>query len=137
LGVARSALSEEDIRLLEGKNFAQVATLGPDGWPSVTTVWVDHADGMILINTAMGRKKHRNLSKDPRVSIAVNDATNPYKATFIRGKVIETIEGKDAEDHIHKMSKKYTGREKFPLAPGERRILYKIQPLRVKHWPPS
>jgi len=103
----------------------------------VTTVWVDHDGDYILVNTAAGRRKHKNLSKDPRVSLAIVNTSNPYEAVFIRGRVTEAVEGKEAEAHIHKLSKKYTGRDQYPLAPGERRVMYRIEPLKVMTWPPS
>ncbi|MEM3670763.1 MAG: PPOX class F420-dependent oxidoreductase [Thermoprotei archaeon] len=130
-------LPQKAIELIEGKNFANIATVESNGWPHVTTVWVDREGDTILVNTAVGRKKHRNLSRDPRVSLAINNVSNPYEAVFIQGKVVQAVEGNEAENHIHKLSKKYTGRDKYPLAPGEKRVLYKIEPVKVVTWPPS
>jgi PPOX class probable F420-dependent enzyme len=130
-------LSPKAIELIEGKSFAHIATVNADGWPHVTTVWVDHDGDYILVNTAAGRKKHKNLSRDPRVSLAIVNGSNPYEAVFIRGRVTEAVEGKEAEAHIHKLSKKYTGRDQYPLAPGEKRVMYRIEPLKIVSWPPS
>jgi PPOX class probable F420-dependent enzyme len=121
-------------KLFEEKNFAFLATLMKDGTPHVTPTWVDidKSNNTILINTAKGRVKHRNISKDPRVSVSVIDSSNPYHMVSVRGKVIEQINGKEADDHIDKMAKKYLGKDKYPgRAPGEERLLLRIKPEHV------
>jgi PPOX class probable F420-dependent enzyme len=94
--------------LLEGKNFAHVATLMKDGSPQVTVVWIDIDGDRIVINTAEGRAKPRNARRDPRVAISIADQKNPEHAAFIRGRVVEiTAEG--AEENVFKLAKKYRG----------------------------
>jgi len=124
-------LTPKAIGLIEGKNFAHLATLSPDGSPHVAPVWVDHDGDVILINTAVGRIKQRNVTKDPRVSISIVDQNNPYERTTIKGRVTEqTKQGADA--HIDKLAKKYTGSDKYQnRQPGEQRIILKIVPIRV------
>lgn len=124
-------------KLFEGKNFAFLATLMKDGSPQVTATWVDidKNNYTILINTAEGRVKHRNISRDPRVAVSIIDSSNPYHMVSVRGKVIEQIKGKDAEEHIDKMAKKYLDKEKYPRRrPGEERLILRIKPQRVVHW---
>jgi PPOX class probable F420-dependent enzyme len=124
-------------KLFEGKNFAFLATLMKDGTPHVTPTWadIDKSNNTILINTAKGRVKHRNISRDPRVGISVIDSSNPYNMVSVRGKVIEQINGKEADDHIDKMAKKYLGKDKYPgRATGEERLLLRIKPQHVVHW---
>ena len=125
-------------KLFEGKNFAFLATLMKDGSPQVTATWVDidkNNDYTILINTAEGRVKHRNISRDPRVAVSIIDSSNPYHMVSVRGKVIEQIKGKDAEEHIDKMAKKYLDKEKYHRRrPGEERLLLRIKPQHVVHW---
>jgi PPOX class probable F420-dependent enzyme len=107
------------------------------GNPHVTPTWVDidKSNNTILINTAKGRIKHKNISRDPRVGVSVVDSSNPYHMASIRGKVIEQINGKEADDHIDKMAKKYMGKDKYPgRAPGEERLLLRIKPQHVVHW---
>jgi len=112
--------------------FAHLATLMPDGTPQVTPVWCDLQDGLVLVNTAKGRQKDRNLRRDPRVALAISDPTNPYRYLQIRGRVVE-IDEKGADAHIDKMAKKYLNKDKYPYRqPGEARVLYKIQPERVQ-----
>ena len=103
-------------KLFEEKNFAFLATLMKGGSPHVTPTWVDIDKGnnTILINTAKGRVKHKNISRDPRVGVSVVDSSNPYHMVSIRGKVIEEINGKEADDHIDKLAKKYLGEDKYP-----------------------
>jgi PPOX class probable F420-dependent enzyme len=105
-----------------------------DGSPQVTPTWVDidKSDGTVLVNTAKGRTKHRNVSTDPRVAVSVIDFSNPYRMVAIRGKVIEQINGKEADQHIDKLAKKYLGEDKYPRRrPGEERILLRIKPQHV------
>jgi PPOX class probable F420-dependent enzyme len=113
--------------LFEGKNFAHVATLMKDGSPQVSLVWIDIEGDRIVVNTAEHRAKPRNVRRDPRVAISIADQQNPYRAAFIRGCVVEiTHEG--AENHIDKMSKKYTGVDLYPdHSPDRPRVLLYIE----------
>jgi len=77
------------IQLLTGKNFGFVATLMKDGSPQITPTWIDFDGKSILINTAEGRIKQKNVSRDPHVAISIVDQNNPYNMVTIRGKVIE------------------------------------------------
>ena len=124
-------------KLFEGKNFAFLATLMKDGSPQVTPTWVDidKNNNTILVNTAEGRVKHRNISRDPRVGISVIDSSNPYHMVSVRGRVVEQIKGKYADEHIDKLAKKYLDKEKYPRRrPGEERLLLRIKPQHVVHW---
>jgi PPOX class probable F420-dependent enzyme len=122
---------EEAVRLIEGKNFANLGTLMPDGSPQVTPVWVDREGDFILVNTAEGRVKLKNVTRDPRVAVSIFEQDNPYNNVLIRGTVVEiTKEG--AEDHIDKMAMKYRGLAKYPYRqPGISRVLLKIRPTRI------
>lgn len=126
----------EAMHLLEGKNFAHVATLMEDGSPQVSPVWIGIEDGLVLINTAEGRLKPRNLRRDPRVAISIVDSENPYENLLIRGRVVElTQEGADAD--IDALAKRYMGVDEYPLRqPGEERVLIKVEPERVAHQAP-
>lgn len=114
--------------LFNKKAFASLATLMPDGRPQVTPVWCDFDGAHIMVNSARGRVKDRNMRRDPRVSVAIIDPDNPYRYLEVRGRVVEVTEDGAAE-HIDRMAKKYLGVDKYPGAqPGEVRVLYKIQP---------
>lgn len=121
-------------KLFEGKNFVYVASLMKDGSPHVTPMWVDIDNGTLLANTAVGRLKQKNISRDGRVALAIADHDNPYNMVTIRGKVVDQITGQEAEEHIDKLAKKYIGKDKYPgRAPGERRVILKIKPEKVFH----
>ncbi len=128
-------LNDPHIRkLFEDKNFVFLSSLMKDGSPHVTPTWTDIENGNILINTAIGRIKQKNISRDPRVALAISDQNNPYDMVTIRGKVIEQISGDAAEEHIDKLAKKYIGKDKYPgRSPGEKRVLLKIKPEKIFH----
>jgi PPOX class probable F420-dependent enzyme len=136
MGKDTNKITEPIAKLLEGKNLAFVATLMKDGWPQITPTWVDIKDGKILVNTAEGRLKQKNISRDDRIAISVADQNNPYHMVTVRGRVVEqTTEG--ADEHIDKLAKKYLGVEKYPLrSPNEKRIIIKIKPERIHYQPP-
>ncbi|VFJ13409.1 PPOX class F420-dependent oxidoreductase [Candidatus Nitrosocosmicus franklandus] len=117
----------------EDKNLAFVATLMKDGSPQITPTWVDiDNENRILINTALGRIKQKNVTRDPRVAISIVDRNNPYHMITIRGEVIEQITGEQADKHIDKMAKKYLNKDKYPFGTsGEKRVLLKIRPIKV------
>ena len=117
--------------LLDGKNFASVATLMDDGSPSVSVVWIHTEGDLIVFNTAEGRLKPRHMRRDPRVAIAVFDMENPYKQAMIRGRVVEmTHEG--ADESIDAMAKKYMDVDEYPFRqPGEQRVIVKVEPQHV------
>jgi len=118
-------------KLFEEANIGHLATVMPDGSPQVTPLWVDFDGEHILVNTAEGRQKPRNIRRDPRVAISVTREGSPFTYAQVRGRVVEvTREG--AEEHIDRLAKKYLGRDKYPWRqPGEQRIILRIAPERV------
>jgi PPOX class probable F420-dependent enzyme len=114
------------------KAFAHLATVGRDGAPQVTPVWVDYDGTHVRINTARGRAKDKNLQRNPKVALSAQDPDNPYRYVQVRGRVVEMTE-KDADAHIDALSKKYTGRDKYAnRQPGEVRVIVKILPETVQ-----
>lgn len=114
--------------LFKKKAFANLSTLMEDGSPQVTPVWVDYDGKHVRVNSALGRVKDKNLRRDPRVALAIQDPDNPYRYLEVRGKVTE-ITQKGADDHIDSLANKYLGQAKYPgRKPGEVRVLYKIEP---------
>lgn len=122
-------------KLFEGRNFVFVSTLMKDGTPHITPTWVDIEEqdgGRILVNTAVGRIKQKNVSRNPSIALAIFD--HPYDMVSIRGNVVEQVTGDSAEKHIDKLAKKYLGKDKYPnRASGEERIILKIKPEYVFH----
>lgn len=124
-------LSEKHLGIFSKRAFVHLATRMPDGSPQVSPVWVDMQDGRIVINSAKGRLKDRNMRADPRVALSVTDPDNPYSAVMIRGRVVKISE-EGADEHIDKMAKKYLDQDKYPYrTPDEVRVLYHIEPERV------
>jgi PPOX class probable F420-dependent enzyme len=117
--------------LLKKPAFANLATLNADGSPQVTPVWVDFDGTHVIVNTARGRVKTKNLARNPRVALSIADPENPYRYLGIQGHVTEMTEtGGDA--HIDKMAKKYLGKDSYPFrTPGEVRVIVKIAPDKV------
>ena len=134
--MAQATITPEIAKLFEGKNFASLATLMNDGSPHVAPTWVDLDGNIILINTAGGRVKEKNIRKDNRVAISIYDQENPYNMVSVRGKVTDITE-QGADDHIDKMAKKYFGADKYPFRTAdEKRIILKIQPEKIHHQQP-
>jgi PPOX class probable F420-dependent enzyme len=126
-----ATIPEKYLDLFQKKSFAQLATLMPDGSPQVSPVWVDYDGKYIVINTAKGRVKDRNMRRDPRVGIDLLDPDNPYRHLSIRGRVAEVTE-KGADEHIDKQAKKYMGQDRYPYrTPDEVRVLFMIEPQGV------
>jgi PPOX class probable F420-dependent enzyme len=118
--------------ILNKKAFASLATVGRDGAPQVTPVWVDFDGTHVRFNTARGRVKDRNLQRNPKVAMAVQDPENPYRYVQIRGRVVEMTE-QGADAHIDGLAKKYIGQDRYPWRrAGEVRVMVKVLPERVQ-----
>lgn len=128
-------LPEKIRKALEEPQFWHLATVNPDGSPQVTTIWLKPANGNnILINTALGRKKPRNLEHEPRVALSWFDPENGYHSAEIQGRVVESYTGDQAEADIDDLAEKYIGQTPYPWRkPGEQRISYVIEPTHVYH----
>ncbi len=129
-----SIIPDEFRDLFEKKVFGHLATVMKDGSPQVTPVWVDFDGTYVRVNTAKGRLKDKNMRRNPRVAISLQDPENPYRYMTVRGE-IEAIEEKGADDHIDSLAKKYMGQDRYPFrGPGEVRVTYKIRPDRILAW---
>ena len=123
-------LSERDVRLLRARNFGHFVTLGADGAPHVSPMWTDASDGLVVLNTAAGRVKDRNVQRDPRVAVSIHEQDDPYSWVAIRGRVVErTTEG--ADEHIDALNRRYHGGEPWEPRRGEQRVIYRIRPERI------
>ena len=118
--------------LLETKKaFAHLSTLMPDGSPQVTPVWFDFDGTHLRINSAKGRVKDRNMRRDARIAVAIQDPDNPYRYLAVRGRVEEITE-RGADAHIDALTKKYLGQDQYPYRQaGEVRVTYRIRLERV------
>ncbi|MCP3854724.1 MAG: PPOX class F420-dependent oxidoreductase [Actinomycetia bacterium] len=115
--------------LCEGKNFAALTTLMPGGQPQTHVMWVGCDDEHVLINTEVHRQKFKNVEADPRVTVAIINAENPYSFAEVRGRVVETVRGPEARAHIDALSQRYRNEDYQPQIQSERVIL-KIAPDR-------
>ncbi len=118
---------------LEGPNFWSLATVNPDGSPQSTIVWVHTRDGKIIVNSALGRKKPRNIEREPRVALSWHDtAPGSYRSFAIQGRVVETIVGEQADRDIDMLAKKYLGEDRYPWRrPDEQRVTFVIEPTHL------
>jgi PPOX class probable F420-dependent enzyme len=127
-------IDEKAEKLLKAKNFAHVATLRKDGSVQTAPVWVDVKDGRPVVNSAEGRAWPRNLERDPRVTLTVQNMENPYEYLEVRGRVAErTHDG--ADEHIDSLAKKYMDVDSYPMRqPGEQRVIITIEPEHAHVW---
>jgi PPOX class probable F420-dependent enzyme len=117
--------------LLSAKNFANVSTLRSDGSVLSAPVWVDVQDGRPVLNSAEGRAWPRNLERDPRITLTVQNMENPYEYVEVRGKVSERTHA-GADEHIDALAKKYLGVDSYPYRqPGEQRVIITVEPDHV------
>ncbi|HLY55477.1 MAG TPA: PPOX class F420-dependent oxidoreductase [Stellaceae bacterium] len=114
--------------LQQKKAFAHLATVMPDGTPQVTPVWVDYRDGRVLVNTAKGRVKARNMHAGSAVALSITDPDNPYRYVQVRG-VVTQVRDEGADAHIDFLAGKYLGQDRYPYRqPGEERVIFEIEP---------
>jgi PPOX class probable F420-dependent enzyme len=124
-------LTDRERQLLDGKNYLHLGTLNADGSPQVSPVWVAVEDDLVVINTARGRLKERNMTRDPRVAVSIHDQANPYDHATFRGQVVDITET-GAHEHIDKLSEKYTGGPYQWHRDGEQRVIVKIKKVSAK-----
>jgi PPOX class probable F420-dependent enzyme len=121
----------EDL-LTTKKTLAHLATTMTNGKPQVTPIWFSYDGEYILLNSAKGRIKDRNMRARPHVALSITDPENDYRYIQIMGMITEVIEeGGDA--HIDALARKYLGKDRYPWRqPGEVRVIYKVLPERVQ-----
>jgi len=126
-----SKMDKKAQKLFEQKNIVFIATIMKDGSPQLSPVWANYDSGYILVNTAEGRIKHKNVLRDPRVAVSVISHDNPLDMTTIRGRVEEIISDYDYL-HADKLTLQYMGKEHYPFKrDDEKRIILKIKPEHV------
>lgn len=125
-----AAFTDEDLELIRGRNYGQLVTLNADGSPQVTVLWVDADDEHVLVNTAEGRTKDRNLRGDPRAAVSVVEDGDWYRWLSITGTVVGRVTGAEADRHIDSLSRRYDARP-WSAVEGQVRVLYRIRPDRI------
>lgn len=124
-----ATLSDSARVLLDDKTFATVATIQADGRPQLSVVWVTRDGDDILFSTLEGRQKHRNLLRDPRVTLLAHPADNPYSYLEVRGTATLTTQG--GPELIDTLSVKYVGQPYADDKPGDVRVVVRITPEHV------
>jgi PPOX class probable F420-dependent enzyme len=124
-------LSDKARKLFEDPNILFVATVNSDGSPQVTPVWTHVEDDRVTFNTAKGRVKERNMRRDPRIGLSITARDNPMEKVDLAGRVVEMIEGEEAEAQIDDLAEKYIGQCPYPWRQGEERIKVVVEPVRV------
>lgn len=120
-----------DLLTRQKRAFAVLALVKKDGAPQVTPLWFDFDGQHFIFNTARGRVKDKILRRHPQVAFAIIDPANPYRYIQVAGKVVsETEEGARAQ--IEDLNEKYHGDRNYPVRPGEVRVTYKVEPMRVQ-----
>ena len=123
-------LNPNDLEILTGPNYATFVTMLESGLPHASIIWVDAEDGHVLVNTAKGRVKDRNVRRDPRVAVLVIREGDAYDWISVSGTVIDIEEGERAEEHIDELSHRYDGHG-YSYTPGQVREILTIRPERV------
>ena len=125
----------DDVKaLLDGKNFAHLTTLDPDGTTAATAMWVMRDGDHIVFNTVEGRRKDRNMRNDPRVAISISPVDQPYRNHSIVGRVIE-MRTSDGQEVIDALSVKFTGNPTYQgMKPGMVRVTVIVEPTRIASW---
>ena len=126
-----ASIPDDYADLLDGKTFACFGTLSPSGAPHITPVWIDRDGDDLLVNTAAGRQKDRNVQRDARVGVCIVDHDDPYRYLSIEGEVVErTTEG--AVEHIDELARQYMDVEEYPNRDeSSERIVLRIRPETV------
>ena len=124
-------LDEDTVRLARGKNLATVVTLMPDGQPQALLTWVDTDGEHLLVNTEPQRQRAKNVRKDPRITVLIHSDSDPWDWSEVRGRVVETVDGSEAREHIDKLSRKYVGTDYQPPVGPRGRVILKVAPDKV------
>ena len=117
-------LSDATRTLIDGRNYAVVATINPDGGPQSSVIWVGRDGDDVLFSTVEGRRKHRNLVRDPRASITVIDSADPENYVELRGRV--TMSPDEGRRFDTELSWKYDGRDPGRDRPGAVRVIVRL-----------
>jgi PPOX class probable F420-dependent enzyme len=113
--------------VVDGTAFAHVATVGKDGHPHNSAMWIDRDGDLLVLNTAEGRVKWRNLQADPRVGISISPPDAPYINLSIKGHVVE-MRTSDGDAVIDALAKKYLGVDEYPYRqPGQVRVTILVE----------
>lgn len=130
------ALPQSVKKIMQDKAYGHVTTFNAEGKPQVTMVWADVDGDEVMFNTTEGRLKEKNLRRDPRIIISVQDRNEPQSYMVFHGKASVTDAG--ADDHIDKLAKRFLGADKYPFRrPGEKRVIVRTKVDRIGGYGPK
>ncbi|MDT9595271.1 PPOX class F420-dependent oxidoreductase [Nocardioides zeae] len=124
-----TSLPDRARELLDAHSFVTLATLNADGSPQATILWAARDGDTVLLSTLQGRQKERNLQRDPRVSLVIHDAENPYTFVEVRGSVTITTDG--GPELIQTLSQAYTGGPYTADGPDDVRVVLRLEADKV------
>jgi PPOX class probable F420-dependent enzyme len=123
-------LHPDTVELARGANYGSITTVLPSGRLQTQMIWV-HTDGeRLVVNTEVHRQKFKNIERDATVTLTIRDEQDPYRYAVVRGRVVETVGGQEARDHIDELSQKYHGRDYDPDSIQSERVMLWIVPER-------
>jgi PPOX class probable F420-dependent enzyme len=124
-------LDDDTVRLAKGPNLATVVTLMPNGQPQALLTWVDTDGENLLVNTEPQRQRSRNVARDPRITVLIHSAENPWDWSEVRGHVARTVGGDEARAHIDALSNKYVGHDYANPIGDQGRVILVVAPDKV------
>lgn len=124
-----TSFNEATRGLLDGRNFATIATVNPDGGPQSSVVWVKRDGDTVLFSTTRGRRKERNLTRDPRISVSIFETENPYNYVEIRGHAEITEAG--GRELIDELANKYVDKDYPAEAADVVRVIVRVHPEKI------
>ena len=123
-------LHPDTVELVRGANYGSITTVLPSGRLQTQMIWV-HTDGeRLVVNTEVHRQKFKNIERDATVTLTIRDEQDPYRYAEVRGRVVETVGGQEARDHIDELSQKYHGQDYDPDSIQSERVMLWIVPER-------
>jgi PPOX class probable F420-dependent enzyme len=123
-------LHPDTVKLAQGANYGSITTMLPSGRLQTQMIWV-HTDGeRLVVNTEVHRQKFKNIERDPRMTLTIRNEQDPYHYAEARGRVVETVTGQRARDHIDELSQKYHGQDYDPDDIKSERVMLWIVPDR-------
>jgi PPOX class probable F420-dependent enzyme len=118
------------VELARGANYGSITTALPGGDFQTQLIWVGTDGERLVVNTEVHRQKFKNIERDPRVTLTIRNEQDPYHYAEARGRVVETVTGQRARDHVDELSRKYHGQDYDPDDIKSERVMLWIVPDR-------
>lgn len=120
-------IPDSHVDLVTRPSFAHIATIGPDGEPQSTPVWIDGDASSVRFSQTTDRQKYRNVQRQPLVAMSMTDPDNPYRYLEVRGRVVDVSDDEDLA-FINGLARKYLGQDEYPYhQPDDRRVVVTVE----------